>query len=253
MPFNTPKFRDPSGKTPPTPTPIIPLLVTNSLTNILSSKKLDNQFERADKFRKVGENAGFVDASFEAMMKVVGWQGSLPWCAYYVKLVFMQLYSFDRNWIAKNIGGGAVDNLYAINNLNKQGDKRYLAIFNDDELIVGDVFCGGVSGNGHTGIIIEVLGKSDKGWDVKTIEGNTSDKLVREGYRTQYLTRTLKIGVYSGGVKIKGYWRRNFTETEIANIIYDESEGTYVMKGANIVNPKGWDTNPLNPMNVLSK
>jgi hypothetical protein len=248
MAFNTPKFREPSfSKNPPNP----PLLATTSLTNILSTTKLDSQFERADKFRKVGQNAGFVDASFETMMKVVGWKGSLPWCAYYVKLVYMQLYSFDRDWLSKNIGGGAIDNLNIVSNLNKKGDKRYLAIFNDDQPLVGDVFCSGVSGNGHTGIIVEVLGQSGKGWNVKTIEGNTSDKAVREGYRTQYLTRTLQIGVKSGGQIMRGYWRRNFTETELADIIYDESQGTYVKKGATINNPKGWESNPLNPMNIM--
>jgi hypothetical protein len=245
MAFNTPKFNTPTfGNNPPT----TPLLATTSLTNILSSKKLDSQFERATKFLKVGKNGGFVDASFEAMMESIGWKGSQPWCAYFVKLVYMQLYSFDRDWLSKNIGGGAVDNLYAINNLNKKGDKRYIAIFDNEQPQVGDVFCGGVSGNGHTGIVVEILGQSGNGWNVRTIEGNTSDKMVREGYRTQYLTRTLQVGVKSGGQVLKGYWRRNFTETEIADISYDEAQGTYVKKGATIVNPKGWDTNPLNPM-----
>jgi hypothetical protein len=144
----------------------------------------------------------------------------------------MQLFSFDRDWIAKNIGGGAVDNLYVISNLNKKGDKRYIAIKTNEMPQVGDVFCQGVSGKGHTGIIVEVLGQSGKGWSCKTIEGNTSDEGVREGYRTKYLTRTLQVGVAGkGSTKVlQGYWRRNFTQEEIDNIYYDEVQGTYVMK-----------------------
>ncbi len=236
--------------TPPT------FLSTTSLTNILSTKKLDTQFEKiVPKLKKLYDNRGFVDASFEATMKAVGWGDGQAWCAYYVKLIFMQLYSFDREWLSKNIGGGAVNNLYNVVNLNKQGDKRYIAITKNEKPQVGDVFCQGVSGNGHTGIIVEVLGESGKGWSCKTIEGNTSDEGVREGYRTKYLTRTLQVGVAGKGSSkvLQGYWRRNFTEQELADITYDEAQGTYVKKGAKIVSPKGWETNPLNPMSSLQK
>jgi hypothetical protein len=248
MAFNSPKFND-----PPT---TLPLLSTFSLTNILSTKKLDNQVEKiVPKLKQLYDNRGFVDASFQATMESVGWQDGLMWCAYYVKLVYMQLYSFDREWLSKNIGGGAVNNLYNVINLNKQGDKKYIAITKNEKPQVGDVFCQGVSGNGHTGIVVEVLGELGNGWKVKTIEGNTSEKGVREGYRTLYLNRTLQVGVASKGSSkvLKGYWRRNFTEQELADITYDESQGTFVKKGATIVNPKGWETNPLNPFANLPK
>ena len=230
MRFNTPKFGE--------PTP--PLLSTLTLTNVLSTKKLDNQVEKiAPKLKDMYSNAGFVDASFESMMKSVGWQGTLPWCAWYVKIVFMQLYSFDREWLSKNIGGGAVNNLYNIIELNKKGDKRYIAITKNEKPQVGDVFCQGVSGNGHTGIIVEVLGQSGNGWNVKTIEGNTSDAGVREGYRTKYATRTLEIGKLSGQQVFKGYWRRNFTKQELESITYDEAQGTFLKRKGFVQTPIG--------------
>ena len=151
----------------------------------------------------------------------------------------MQLYSFDRDWLSKNIGGGAVNNLYNVQNLNAMGDKRYIAFTKNEKPQVGDVFCMGVSGNGHTGIVTEVLSQSGNGWNVKTIEGNTNDKGVREGYRTQYKQRTLEIGKLSGGQVMKGYWRRNFTEQELAKISYDESQGTYVMRKGTLQTPIG--------------
>jgi hypothetical protein len=246
MAFNTPKFNTPTFVDNP------PLLFSkNPLANILSKTKLDNQVEKiVPKLKQLYANKGFVDASFEATMKAVGWRDGQPWCAYYVKLVLMQLYSFDREWLSKNIGGGAVDNLYIVNNLNNRGDKRYIAITKNEKPQVGDVFCQGVSGNGHTGIIVEVLGQSGNAWDVKTIEGNTSEKGVREGYRTLYLNRTLQVGVASkGGSKVlKGYWRRNFTEQELQDIIYDESQGTFVKKGDTIFDPKKWEKSGLNPL-----
>ena len=219
-----PKFTTPTFNTPP-------LLSATSFTNILSTKKLDNQFEKiVPKLKKLYNNAGFVDASFEATMKAVGWGNGQAWCAYYVKLVYMQLYSFDREWLSKYIGGGAMDNLYIVKNRNAVKDYRYIAITKNEKPQIGDVFCLGKSGDGHTGIIVEVLGQLGNGWNVKTIEGNTSDAGVREGYRTQYLTRTLEIGKNSKGKIFNGYWRRNFTQDELAKIIYDEAQGTFVMK-----------------------
>jgi hypothetical protein len=225
--FTTPTFNNP--------------LSTTSLTDILSIKKLDNQFEVvAPKLKDMYSNKGFVDASFQAMMESVGWISSYAWCAFYVKLVYMQLYSFDREWLSKNIGGGAVDNLYNVKNRNAVGDKKYIAITKNEQPKIGDVFCMGVSGNGHTGIVVEVLGQSGNGWSCKTIEGNTSDEGVREGYRTRYLTRTLQVGVAnSSGQVMKGYWRRNFTEQELAKISYDEAQGTYVMSKGVIQTPIG--------------
>lgn len=213
--------------TPPT------FLSTVSLTNILSTKKLDNQFEKvAPKLKDMYSNKGFVDASFEAMMESVGWVSSNAWCAFYVKLIYMQLYSFDREWLSINIGGGAVNNLYNVKNRNAVKDYRYIAITKNEKPQIGDVFCMGISGRGHTGIVVEVLGQSGNGWSVKTIEGNTSDAGVREGYRTRYLTRILQVGVAPTGSDqvMKGYWRRNFTQKELDNVVYDEAQGTYVMK-----------------------
>jgi hypothetical protein len=236
MAFNTPKFNDPTN-------PPLPFLSTMSLTNILSTKKLDKQYE------KLGKNVGFLDASFQAMMKSVGWQGGQAWCAYYVKLIYMQLFSFDREWLSKNITGSAMGNLNSVINLNSKGDKRYIAIKNNDEPVVGDVFCLGVVGDGHTGIVTEILGKSGNGWKVKTIEGNTGASGTREGDKTASLTRTLELGVVSKGSSkaFKGYWRRNFTKDELANIVYDEAQGTYVMKTKTVFSDEQWKTNPLNP------
>lgn len=241
MAFNTPKFNTPTFGNQPFGT--TPLVVTTNLTNILSSANLDKQYE------KIGKNIGFVNASFEAMMKSVGWQGGQAWCSYYVKLVFMQMFSFDRLWLSKNVSGSAMGNLFAIESLNNKGDKRYVA-FRTNDVQVGDVFCLQGSKGGHTGIVTEILSKVGDGYKVKTIEGNTGASGTREGDKTAPLTRTLTIGQNSFGMILKGYWRRNFTQEEESRLKYDESQGTFTMEGVQISNPKSWINNPINPLYV---
>ena len=80
--------------------------------------------------------------------------------------------------------------------------------------------------------VVSAKPSSVNGWNVKTIEGNTSTEGVREGFKTQYLTRTLEIGKASKGKIFHGYWKRNFTEQEFSQIVYDEEKDTFVMKNA---------------------
>lgn len=200
------------------PKEVTPLVIVNNFSKFLEKNNLVNQIEKRG-------NKGFVDSSFELMMKKVGWVSGQAWCAYYVKLVFMQMLSFDRDFLVKNITGGAANNFYAIQSLNKKGDKRYLAM-NSGLPQVGDIFCQGVSGNGHTGIVIEILG----GNKVKTIEGNTNLKGSREGDRVLSLTRDLTIGGLSQGKKNIGFIRRNFTPQEIEKLEYDEAKQTFILK-----------------------
>jgi len=196
--------------------------VFSNLLGFLDEKKFSKQLEK----RIIGrENVGFVDRSFEQMMRKIGWKSSEAWCAYYVKLVFMNLFSFDRKWLEINLTGSAVGNYDTIKKLNKKGDNRYIA-FTKDKLQVGDVFCLGVVGEGHTGIILQVLNE-EKNFCL-TIEGNTSSKGSREGDQIKKLERILTFGRRSGSKKVIGFYRRNFTEKELKNLRYDEVEDTFV-------------------------
>lgn len=224
MAFNTPTFNNPTFTNPK------PVLLSATLfTDFLTNRKLINQFE------KRGKNVGFTDASFQAMMKSVGWRSGDAWCAYYVKLVYMSMFSFDRQYISKNFGGGSNSNLVNIERLNDKGDTRYLASRNNDPQ-VGDIFCQGVqnfgrgqSGYGHTGIIVEVIDKVGNGYKVKTIEGNTNAGGSREGNKSAILTRTLEVGKKADKWML-GYIRRNFTPQEIEKLAYDEANQTFIFK-----------------------
>ena len=206
--------------------PNIPLIFAK-LLGFLENTGFASQLEKKVKGRA---NVGFVDSAFEAMMKAVGWKSSQAWCAYYVKLVLMQLFSFDKEWLSKNIGGSALQNLINVQNLNKKGDKKYIA-FTSGKLQVGDIFCLGIKGDGHTGIIVEILDE-EKNY-CQTIEGNTTSKGAREGDKVKKLKRYLVVGRLSGTKKVTGFYRRNFTEEELKKIRFDETKQTYVFDVSN--------------------
>jgi hypothetical protein len=203
------------------PIPLISNLFGKFL-GLLEARGFASQLEKRVKGK---ENVGFVDSTFEQMMKSVGWRSSNAWCAFYVKVVLMGLFSFDKEWLSKNIGGGALQNFYNVQNLNKKGDKRYVA-FTKGKLQVGDVFCGQRSGGGHTGIIVEILDEQTN--YCKTIEGNTNSNKSGEGDMVKTLKRNLTVGKSSAGLTIVGFFRRNFTEEELKSIRYDDLQRTFV-------------------------
>jgi len=179
-----------------------------------------------EKVIKRAENAGFTDAAFQSMMKSVGWRSGDSWCAFYVKLVFMQFYSFDRDWLSKNLSGSAAGNFFAVQSLNKRGDNRYLVITKDDPQ-VGDIVCWGVVGRGHTGIVTEVINNNL----IRSIEGNTTLSGAREGEGVRILKRSVRVGANnSEGLKFLGYIRRNFTEEEKKKLYFDEEQQTLKFK-----------------------
>lgn len=192
--------------------------ITNPLLNVfnpfLSSKSFRGQLE---KVVKGGKNVGFVDASFQTMMKAVGWKSGEAWCMYYCKLVYMQFFSFDREFLAKHFNGSTSSTLQNVINLNNKGDKRYIFL-NTNTPQIGDIICL----QGHVGLVQEVISPTI----VKTIEGNSNLKGVREGEGVVENNRTLIVGKPSFGQMFKGYIRRNFTQDELNKLYFDETEKT---------------------------
>ena len=196
----------------------------NPLLNVFNPFLVSRGFKgQLEKVVRGSKNVGFVDASFQAMMKSVGWRGGEAWCMYFCKLVYMQFFSFDREFISKNFNGssqGTPNNIIALNN---RGDKRYVFI-QDNTPQIGDIFClinASNKGIGHVGIVTEVI--DDR--TVKTLEGNTSLKGVREGEGVFELKRTLVVGKGASQI-MRGYIRRNFTKEELEKLYFDETEKT---------------------------
>lgn len=202
------------------PSTVNPILMF--LSNFLGGKGLDKIEEVVSK----AQNKGFTDAAFQAMMKEVGWKSGEAWCAYYVKVVLMQFYSFDRDYVNKVFTGSAAGNFYAVRNLNARNDKRYILVTSDDPQ-VGDVVVWGVIGRGHTGIVTEVINKNS----IRSIEGNTSLAGAREGDGVRTLRRSVKVGSNSSeGLKLLGYIRRNFTKQDLEKLYFDETQQTLKLK-----------------------
>jgi hypothetical protein len=199
-----------------------PTLLVDKFSNFLDAKKLTNQLEKQIKGR---QNVGFVDSAFENMMRSVGWRTSNAWCAFYVKLVLMQMFSFDREWLAKNLTGSSLGNLDNVKKANARGDRRYVA-FTSGQLQVGDVFVTRRTKGGHTGIIYKIL--NDKTNEVETIEGNTNTARSGEGDKVLRLKRKLVVGQKTGSQTTVGFFRRNFTEEEVKKLQYDEQLHTFV-------------------------
>jgi hypothetical protein len=195
---------------------------TNPLLTVfnpfLSSKSFRGQME---KVVRGAENVGFVDKSFQAMMKSVGWKGGEAWCMYYCKLVYMQFFSFDREFLAKNFNGSTSGTLQNVINLNARGDRRYVFIKANTPQI-GDIICL----QGHVALVQEVISPTI----VKTIEGNTNVRGSREGEGVSENKRTLVVGKKSFDQLFKGYIRRNFTQTELDKLYFDETEKTLKFK-----------------------
>jgi hypothetical protein len=255
MAINRPKF---VVSTPDPPSGNPPLLSTN-LTTFVSGKGFLSEREKTiyNKKGKKIQNAGFVNSAFESMMRSVGWQGGQAWCAYFIKIFYMQLFSFDRDWIAKNISAGCVRTWNHINKINKSGDTRYIAITSNTPQ-VGDIFIQQSikkPSDGHIGMINEVIGiDADGVATVKTVEGNTSLKGAREGEGVFSLTRKLKVGSALGESKrLLGYVRRNFTESELNNMVFDESQLTYVFKNQPTSTPTKTQTTPKKPLTDVLK
>jgi len=198
--------------------PDIPNPLLTVFNPFLTSKSFRGQMERVV---RGGKNVGFVDASFQSMMKAVGWKGGEAWCMYFCKLVYMQFFSFDREFLAKNFSGSTGGTLQNVINLNARGDKRYIFIKSNTPQI-GDIICL----QGHVGLVQEVISPTV----VKTIEGNTNLKGVREGEGVTENTRTLIVGKSSFGQIFKGYIRRNFSQDELNKLYFDETEKTLKFK-----------------------
>jgi hypothetical protein len=216
-----------------------PIVGSTFIGNIFSFFLDKKGYEGIQEVVSKVKNKGFTDGAWQAMMKSVGWKegdekrgiSGQAWCAYYVKLFMIQFYSFDREWIEKNITGSAVGNFNTVQALNKKGDKRYITVTTNTPQIA-DIFCQGVVGKGHTGIVTEIVNQADSPNKIPStiisIEGNTNLSGSREGDRVLRLKRQMAVGYASKGSskKLIGYIRRNFTQEELDKLYFDEEELT---------------------------
>ena len=118
-------------------------------------------------------NSGWIDPTFEAKMKAVGWQIGHSWCCYFTELVAVEAFAGDADKLQafKHLFQASCTATYA----NFSGSSKFKVgkVPKVGALMVWRL---GQGWKGHIGIVEEV----GDGW-IKTIEGNTNDQGGREG------------------------------------------------------------------------
>lgn len=142
-------------------------------------------------------NTGWFNTEFQAAMKKAGWYNTAPWCAFFVKLVWLLAYADHKgmhavintwfNGSAKQTFDNAKSNgTFATGTVPKPG------------AIV--IWLKGNGPSGHAGIVVSVDGNT-----MTTIEGNTNASGSREGDRVAEKLRTVIRDWRSDGLNVYGY------------------------------------------------
>lgn len=145
----------------------------NDCTDVLTyEQKAELAVIAAEKYvgirEKGGNNQGYTDAKFEALMKEMGWKKGQSWCAYFLKAVYKiaGIVNSITAWSPSSYNKKHV--IFTDGKLLeeiKQGDSMSLSYnkFKNDKTRY--------KGIGHTGIVYSKYGKNA----VVTIEGNASE------------------------------------------------------------------------------
>ena len=155
--------------------------------------------------KEIGKNNGFANASFEKLMKTVGWYNSAQWCMFFAKMVHYNTFKKDQKIINKILDGNSQK---AFQNATNDKTGTYKTVTKNPQ--IGDIIVFTHRNNkatGHVGIVIKVI--DDK--NVETIEGNTSDKSIGDGDLVAKKIRPYTLGASLGkktDLYVKGLIRK---------------------------------------------
>lgn len=130
-----------------------------------------------------GKNAGFNNPDFEKSLRSAGWLPGEAWCASFTRMVWLWVYK-DEPVLAelRKVLSKGVVRTYQNAKLSTTLTVQQMPVEG------GIVLWGTGSGKGHAGIIETVTDE----FSVRTIEGNTSIKGVREGDKVMQKRRKLQ-------------------------------------------------------------
>jgi len=144
-------------------------------------------------------NQGFWNASFQKLMIAVGFYLGAPWCAFFVKLVYLQAYADNAGFVAiiKNcFTGGALDTYRRVK------ENGTFATGSIPKVGAIAVYQFGKTDRGHMGIVIEADLTPNT---IKNVEGNTNATGSREGNCVAKKLRTVSRAFKADGLNIIGY------------------------------------------------
>lgn len=150
---------------------------------------------------EVGTNAGFSNATFERMMKEVGWKGGEAWCMYFAKSIYINAFKKRALDIVRILTGSTQQSLK-----NAIANPDVFEVITDGPPQKGDIIIWQSvtnPANGHAGIAYNK--QSGRTW--YTIEGNTSGEKAREGDVIAKQSRLLKQGTIEGNLKLIAFLR----------------------------------------------
>lgn len=152
--------------------------------------------------RYVGEteilgNKGFTDPEFEAEMREEGWQTGYAWCMVLARVVFVNCYPEKAKELRKLFVPGV------LNTYRNMLAAAYPIAYHPqiDTLVIWEqVKNGKPTGFGHAGICTALTADG-----FKSIEGNTSDAKVREGYIVRENTHSMAETQRTNGLRLKAF------------------------------------------------
>jgi hypothetical protein len=180
------------------------------LSYIYLRNKIKNYAEKFIGLTEKAGNSGFNDPFIEEKMEKFGWKSGQPWCAYFVKLIWLDVFEGTKDYnIINDIITGSTQETWA-NAINDKTDT--VKVIRNKKPKVGDIaiwqkYSGGRPSNyGHAAI---VTGKNNN--EFVTVEGNTTDNIknTREGYIVYRKKHTYNYDE-NHGLRLKGFIRYNY-------------------------------------------
>jgi hypothetical protein len=145
-------------------------------------------------------NSGFMDATFEAEMKSIGWYKSASWCAFFAELVWHKAYVDDAvnsKLVTKYCSGNAQETYR-----NYKASKEFTTSTTTPKVGAILIFKDGNSTSvGHAAVVIEIIDANT----VRTIEGNTNSTGGREGVEVAIKVRKLNNPFSATGLNVVGF------------------------------------------------
>jgi len=172
---------------------VVLLLIVWIVSRLFSAKnKIVNKAAGFLGEEETKSNQGFKNPDFEKKMREIGWRPESEWCAFFARMVFLNVLTGKRREIADKLISGSTQTTYRNFENDTSGLFKVSQTPTKGSIIIWQSTSN--SAKGHAGI---VTGTFAGGFE--TIEGNTyaetynEGKVVRKKYEFSKPSKTLKI------------------------------------------------------------
>lgn len=145
--------------------------LVNKNKNKIYSLPTNKVLEVARKYigqTEIYQDKGFDDKQFEQKMKAIGWKVNLPWCAYFIRLVFLEAFENEKRQLLKQLISSSSQQTFA--NF-KKNEKNYNWFSTSKNLQAGSIAVWQSQKNQSRGHLAIVESVSNNGFI--SIDGNS--------------------------------------------------------------------------------